>query len=53
MFTEMMASGMGVPVFASEDHATIFRHIERGVSGGFDCFSPLPNPLPRGEGTDN
>ena len=40
----------GFHVFADKAHATTFRRIERGVSGGFDCFGPLPNPLPRGEG---
>jgi len=40
------------PVFAGEAHATTFRRSERGVLGGFDCFCPLPNPLPRGEGTN-
>ena len=51
-FVEMMANGMGVPVFVGEAHATTFRRAERGVSGGFDCFGPLSNPLPRGEGTN-
>ena len=51
-FTEMMANGMGFPVFVGEAHATTFRRAERRASGGFDCFGPLPNPLPRGEGTN-
>ena len=49
MFVEMMANGMGVPVFVGKAHATTFRRAERGASGGFDCFGPLPNPLPWGE----
>ena len=35
----MMANGMGFPVFVSKAHATTARHIEWGVSGGFDCFA--------------
>ena len=49
-FVEMMANRMGFPVFVGKAHATTFRRAERGVSGGFDCFGPLPSPLPRGEG---
>ena len=39
-------------VFVGEAHATTFRLVEWEASGGFDCFGPLPNPLPRGEGTN-
>ena len=42
----------GFHVFVGEAHATTFRRSERGVLGGFDYFCPLPNPLPRGEGTN-
>ena len=50
-FAEMMANGMGFPVFVGEAHATTFRRSERGVSGGFDCFA-LYLTLSRGEGTN-
>ena len=53
MFAEMMANGMGFHVFVGKAHATTARRAEQGASGGFDCFDPLPSPLPRGEGTDN
>ena len=39
-------------VFVGEAHATTFRLVEWEASGGFDCFGPLPNPLPRGEGVN-
>ena len=52
MFAEMMANGMRFSVFTGKAHATTFRCAERRASGGFDCFCPLPSPLPRGEGTN-
>ena len=48
----MMANGMRFPVFVGKAHATTFRLVEWEASGGFDCFCPLPSPLPRGEGTN-
>ena len=42
----------GFLFFVGEAHVTTFCRTGRGVLGGFDCFCPLPNPLPRGEGID-
>ena len=53
MFAEMMANGIEFSVFVGKAHATNFRRIERGVSGGFDCFG-LSLTLSHGErGSDN
>jgi hypothetical protein len=53
MFTEMMASGMGVPVFVGKAHVTTARRTEQRASGGFDCFA-LSLALSHGErGSDN
>ena len=52
MFAEMMANGMRFSVFTGKAHATTSYRAEQGTSGGFDCFCPLPSPLPRGEGTN-
>ena len=52
MFAEMMANGMGFSVFAGKAHATTSYRAEQGALSGFDCFYPLPSPLPQGEGAN-
>jgi len=54
MFTEMMASGMGVSLFfVGKAHVTTARRTEQRASGGFNCFA-LSLALSHGErGSDN